>query len=232
MKRNLIISLFDYSGHMVHPWASNKFDTLILDKAHPPILAKIGYNRYCFGGDYTEIYKALFLGKWTREDIAFVFAFPPCTDLAGSGARWWQSKQEKDPDFQLKAMKAVKFAEHLAHHAGCGYMIENPVGVIPRYWRKWDHKFHPHQFTGYCKEDNYNKTTCLWTDGFVMPDDNVDQTLGKPDNRIHMMSGGKDQKRKRSFTPMGFAWAVFFANHENIRRRNRRWQARCANRLH
>ena len=208
--------MFDYSGTMILPWSIAGWKTLQIDKAHPPILAKTGPNKWIFGGDYTEVYKALFLGGWTKEDVQFVFSFPPCTDLASSGARWWKQKRQNDWGFQIKAMRAVLFAEELAKHADCGYMIENPVGAIPRNWRKWDHRFHPHQFTGFCADDNYYKSTCLWTKDFIMPSDNKNPALGKPDKRIHMMPGGKSQKRKRSYTPSGFSWAVYYANHENI----------------
>ena len=110
-------------------------------------------------------------------------------------------------------MLAVKAAVHLAEWANCGYMIENPVGCIPSLWRKWDHKFDPCDFTGFCPEDNYTKSTCLWTTkDFAMPAKAIDPSLGMPTDKIHKMSGGAKQKRNRSATPLGFALAVFRSN--------------------
>ncbi len=76
-------------------------------------------------------------------------------------------------------------------------------------WRKPDHIFQPHEFTGYCPDDNYTKKTCLWTgNDFMMPDPYPDLSLGKPDDRIHKAPPGKDLANFRSATPMGFARCI------------------------
>ena len=35
--------------------------------------------------------------------VVFVAGFPPCTDVAVSGTRWWADKMSKDRYFQAKA---------------------------------------------------------------------------------------------------------------------------------
>jgi len=144
------------------------------------------------------------------KDIVFVSAFPPCTHLAVSGARW----------FKGKGLRALADSIHLfataaefCEKSDAAYMIENPVSTISTYWRKPDHTFHPYMFTDFSKSDNYTKKTCLWTgNGFTMPENYVDVTLGTPDNRIHTASPGKDRGDLRSVTPSGFARAVFEVN--------------------
>ena len=96
-------------------------------------------------------------------------------------------------------------------------MIENPVSNISSHWRKPDFRFSPHQFTGYEPDDNYTKGTCLWVgNGFVMPEPWAVEGLGEPDDRIHKCPPGPERHNIRSATPMGFARAVFEANHASV----------------
>lgn len=46
-----------------------------------------------------------------------------------------------------------------------------------------------------------------------MPDPAIDHTLGEPDDRIHKAPPSDERANFRSATPMGFAKAVFAANH-------------------
>ncbi len=104
-------------------------------------------------------------------------------------------------------------AAEVCEWIGAPYFIENPKSTISTYWRKPDHKFDPHFFTGYCADDNYTKDTWLWVGGgFVMPGKNKLDELGQPDDRIHKASPGADRADFRSATPLGFARAVFEAN--------------------
>ena len=146
-----------------------------------------------------------------REQIAFVAAFPPCDHLAVSGARWFQGKGLR---LLAKSIEMFATAAEFCEWAGAPYLIENPVSNIASHWRKPDCTFSPHYFTGYNVADNYTKKTCLWTgNGFVMPEQNQADGLGAPDDRIHKCPPGPDRHNIRSATPLGFAKAVFEANH-------------------
>jgi len=148
-------------------------------------------------------------------DVQFVACFPPCTDLAVSGARWFKAKSEKNPHFQADAMRLVYQCKQVAETVNAPYFIENPVSRISTLWRKPDYSFHPYEFTGYEPSDNYTKKTCLWTgNGFRMPHKNQDLSLGEPDDRIHKAGPSEDRANFRSATPMGFAQAVFEFNHK------------------
>lgn len=152
-----------------------------------------------------------------RERIAFVFAFPPCDHLAVSGARWFKGKGLR---LLARSIELFATAAEFCEWTEAPYGIENPVSNIASHWRKPDHIFHPHHFTRWHREDNYTKTTCLWTGGgFVMPPALIDMDLPKPDDRIHKCPPGPDRHNIRSQTPMGFSLAVFDANagHSLIR---------------
>lgn len=202
-----VLSLYDESGHMVKPWLDAGYRCIIVDMLHPKGVTRDG-NLIKIGGDIRELKERLKRIK----DIDFITAFPPCTDLAVSGARWFKAKRLADPLFQDKAIELVYIARDIAEHHQCPYMIENPVSVISTMWRKPDHIFQPYEYSGYWADDNYTKKTCLWTgNGFVMPESFYDKT--KPvDHRIHRMGPSDERAKLRSKTPMGFAIAVFKSN--------------------
>ena len=89
-----------------------------------------------------------------------VYAFPPCTDLASSGARWWRGKGHIA---LVRAAALVARCRVMANMAQ-SYCLENPVGRLSTYWRKPDHYFHPCDYGGYPDPigDQYTKKTCLW----------------------------------------------------------------------
>ena len=190
MGKGLVLSLFDLTGNMVKPWADAGFETLCIDIQR----------------DGTDIL------RWLppRTDYRIVFAFPPCTDFAVSGARWFKDKGLAGLG---SAIELVERARDICEWADAPWMLENPIGTLSTYWRKPNHTFHPHDFTGLEPADNYTKKTCLWTgNGFVMPEARRDFTLSAPDDRIHKAPPGDERANFRSATPRGFAKAVFEAN--------------------
>lgn len=86
-----------------------------------------------------------------------IIAFPPCTDLAVSGARHFDEKRRDG-----RQKKAIGFFMLFANHACRKIAIENPVGIISNEWRKPDQIIQPWQFG-----DSYQKTTCLWLKGLT-----------------------------------------------------------------
>ena len=206
-----ILSLYDLTGAMVEPWLAGGFGAVTVDIEHPPGVSDNFFNdKITIGGDirlWHGILKSL-------DNVVFVTAFPPCTDLAVSGARWFAGKQAKDPYFQDKAMTLVYLARDIAEYHGVPYMIENPVSVISSKWRKPDYCFHPYQYAGYDWRDRYTKKTCLWTgNGFIMPEWEPYEEEDLDHNRIWHMSG-KDRANKRSRTPIGFSNCVFKSNYK------------------
>lgn len=90
-----------------------------------------------------------------EQEWDMIIAFPPCTDLAVSGARHFKRKQA-DGSQQRSIDFFMKFA-----NAKCSKIaIENPVGIMSSVWRKPDQIINPFQF-GHPEA----KKTCLWLKG-------------------------------------------------------------------
>lgn len=205
-----VISLCDLTGNMMRPWAEAGYEVLLVDPQH----YDTGWstdNVYTFKGTILEALPTI--REWiATKDIALVAGFPPCTDVAVSGSRWFEAKAKEDKHFQTRAALVAEQCRMVGELAGAPWFFENPVSVFSSIFGKPDHSFHPWQYTGFDANDNYTKKTCLWVGGgFKLPEQNVDVTLGKPDNRIHFAAPGPERANFRSATPMGFAKAVFHA---------------------
>lgn len=204
------IFLYDKTGNMAQPWRDAGYRCICFDIQH--------VGRAVHDGIIYQHWDAL-LGVPSipaDSDVVFGFAFPPCTHLAVSGARWFKGK-----GLRLLAQSIEMFgiaAEFLDETvAGGRYGLENPVSVISSHWRKPDYTFHPYEFTGFEPEDNYTKKTCIWAGrGFVMPEPFRAYGLREPDNRIHAAPPSEDRGDIRSATPAGFARAVFLANGRQL----------------
>lgn len=104
-----------------------------------------GHPEWHILGDVTPLLKQ----KWD-----LIIAFPPCTHLAASGARWFKNKPAE------LQRNAIDFFMMFANAVCPRVAIENPVGIMSSVWRKPDVIFHPYHFG-----DPYRKTTCLWLKG-------------------------------------------------------------------
>ena len=131
-----------------------------------------------------------------------ILAAPPCTHLAGSGARWWKDKGEGALLENLSIVDAcLRFVLTTRPQWWC---LENPVGRLVHYLGKPKMYFDPCDYG-----DPYTKKTCLWGD-FNEPVKNpVEPTEG---SKIHKIWGDGEGKVLRSITPPGFAQAFFEAN--------------------
>jgi hypothetical protein len=210
-QQGVVVSLCDLTGNMVQPWVEAGYDAVLVDPQHGETLVQ---------GPVTKLADTIedamdYIGHLIRRgDVAMVFGFPPCTDMAVSGARWFKAKYEADKLFQAKAVMVAEQCRTIGRLSGAPWFVENPVSVLASAFGKPQHTFHPADYTAYEPGDNYTKKTCLWAGGgFVMPTPAKDASLGAPDNRIHFASPGPERANFRSATPMGFARAVFAANH-------------------
>lgn len=206
-----VISLCDLTGNMVQPWVDAGYSAFLVDPQHGT--TRIEGNVTKFAGTIEDALP--WAGELIRAgEVAMICGFPPCTDMAVSGARWFKDKYAADGLFQAKAVMVAEQCRTMGRLSGVPWMVENPVSILASAFGKPSYYFHPADYTGYEPDDNYTKKTCLWTGGgFVMPEPYKDDTLGAPDNRIHFASPGPERANFRSATPMGFARAVFAANH-------------------
>ena len=92
------------------------------------------------------------------EGWDMIIAFPPCTHLAVSGARWFA---EKRADGRQQA--AIDFFMLFANVDCPRVAIENPIGIMSTVWRKPDQIIQPWQFG-----HGETKATCLWLKGLPL----------------------------------------------------------------
>ena len=237
MTKGIVISLYDFTGEALKPWAEAGYTCFAFDIQHPeePRIEYIGKG--CIEYISMDLWNTLNIDR-LRDllkpcNVVFGMAFPVCTDMAVSGAAHFKRKAERDPEFQTKAVNYAKWCGDLFEELGVPYFIENPVSVLATKWRKPDHSFHPYEYGEYLSDaeavhprwpdyiadrDAYTKKTCLWTgNGFRMP---TKIPTCKPTgySTQHLKLGGKSQRTKdiRSATPRGFAKAVYEFNSQTV----------------
>lgn len=123
-----------------------------------------------------------------------MIAFPPCTHLAASGARWWAQKQQEQAE-------ALAFVRLLMDAPIPRIAIENPVGKIGTAIRKADQIIHPWQFG-----HGETKTTCLWLKN--LPPLVATNIVDGREPRVHRESQSADRWKNRSRTYPGIAEAM------------------------
>jgi hypothetical protein len=123
-----------------------------------------------------------------------MIAFPPCTHLAVSGARWFAGKRKEQAE-------ALAFVQALMDAPIPRIAIENPVSVISSRIRKPDQIIQPWMFG-----HGETKATCLWLKDLpkLEPTDVVD---GRQP-RVHHASPGPERWKERSRTLPGIAAAM------------------------
>jgi len=208
-----VVSFCDHTGNMVRPWAETGYQCWCYDLQHNPGIHQNAEDNGIFwvGCDLLKGFVPL------PSDVVMAFAFPACTDLSASGARWWKGKGLKALS---RAIELVGRCADLCDESGAPWCLENPIGSLSTYWRKPDAQFDPCDYGGYLDPigDQYTKKTCLWTgNGFVVP-------VPKPvfpveGSRMHLLPPSENRANIRSETPMGFAKAVFEANEPVVSKR-------------
>ena len=98
-------------------------------------------------GDVLDVIRSQ---KWD-----LMVAFPPCTHLAVSGARYFAEKRADG-----RQQEALAFVEALLTADIPKIAIENPVGIISTHIRKPDQIIQPWMFG-----EDASKKTCLWLKG-------------------------------------------------------------------
>jgi hypothetical protein len=211
MSRQVVVSLCDLTGHFVAPWVDAGFDAVLVDPQH-------GFTHQD-GATLKVAATVLEAMPLLRDlmrsgDIAFVAAWPPCTDMATSGAAHWARKRQEESYFQAAAVAVAEQCRSFAELTGAPYFIENPRSMLSRVFGEPTHTFNPWEFTHHEPGDNYKKFTCLWTGGgFVMPKRHMVPDQGPPREFVLSMRGTHTERgNARSVTPSGFSRAVFKAN--------------------
>jgi site-specific DNA-cytosine methylase len=130
-------------------------------------------------------------GKWDM-----LLAFPPCTHLAVSGARWFKDKREEQ-------LAAIQFVEMLWEALIRRILIENPVSVLSTRSKlgKPSQVIQPWQFG-----HGETKATCLWLKN--LPLLQPTQIVAERRARVHREAPSPDRWKNRSRTLQGIADAM------------------------
>lgn len=216
--RGIVILLCNLTDAMAEPWVESGYEVIMVDPQHGETTTIAGVTRVAT----TNIDAGPILGAAIRSGrVVFVAGFPLCTDVAVSGARWFEAKRAADPYFQAKAAIVAEQCRMVGILSGAPWMWENPVSVFTNIFGPADYAFHPYEYTSFCADDNYTKKTLLRVGGgFRMPDKCPDRSLGPPDNRIFTAPPGPDRANFRSAFPRGFSRAVYLANAPHLQATN------------
>lgn len=223
-----VLCLFDKSGIMGQPWASEGHKVTCVDWA---VDEGIRNGIHFIRRDLRDI-QGLF-DHLDGEPPSIVFSFPDCTDLAVSGAAHFARKKEKDPLFQVKAIELFCTGEVTAKRYGAPSFTENPVSVAATLYRRPEAYFHPYEFGGYLPEDDvhpfwpeyiaprdaYPKKTGAWClNGYTLPP-KIPVPVPRGYSTQHTKLGGKSERTKdiRSMTPRGFALANYLHLKDKIK---------------
>lgn len=132
-----------------------------------------------------------------------LIAFPPCTHLAVSGARWFKDKYHEQ-------RHATAFFMQLAYAPVPKICIENPVGIMSSRWKKPDQYVQPWQY-GHPE----SKKTGLWLKNLspLVPTNILELPKrgyweNQYPNKQNNLWGKKDAAKLRGITYSGIAEAM------------------------
>lgn len=128
------------------------------------------------------------------EGWDMMLAFPPCTYLAVSGARWWKGREKEQAD-------ALEFVRTLMDAPIPRIALENPVGKISTAIRKPDQYIQPWQFG-----HGETKKTGLWLKN--LPKLTPTRVVEGRHPRVHLTPPGIDRWKERSKLLPGIAEAM------------------------
>jgi len=169
----------EYSGAVRDAFLARGHDAMSCDL----LPTDVPGPHYC--GDVRDILD----DKWDM-----MIAFPPCTHLSASGARWWKDKV-------VEQAWALDFVRLLLDAPIEKIALENPVGKISSAIRKPDQIIQPWQFG-----HGETKATCLWLKNLpLLAPTNI---VEGREARVHRMPPSADRWKLRSTTYQGIADAM------------------------
>ncbi len=134
--------------------------------------------------------------KILKDGWDLMIAFPSCTHLAVSGAKWFKKKRADG-----RQQEAIDFFMELVNAPIKKICIENPISIMSTIWRKPDQIIQPWQFG-----HGETKATCLWLKNLPLlkPTNIVNGRLA----RVHKEPPSKNRWKNRSRTYWGIAKAM------------------------
>lgn len=143
--------------------------------------------------------------KHLDEGWDMMIAFPPCTHLAVSGARYFAQKRADG-----RQAEAIRFFMSLVNSGIPRIAIENPVGIMSTVCRRPDQIIQPYQF-GHPE----SKKTCLWLKNLpllkptsVLIPDSTGRWKNQTRSGQNKLGPSPDRARIRGITYQGIAEAM------------------------
>lgn len=164
-------------------------------------LRKLGHEAYscdiepCSGG-HPEWHLRCDAMELLKMQWDMILAFPPCTDLAVSGARYFAQKRADG-----RQQRSVDFFMAFANADCPRIAIENPVGIMSTHYRKPDQIIQPWMFG-----HGETKATCLWLKG--LPRLEPTNIVEGREHRVWRMPPSPERAKLRSKTYTGVAKAM------------------------
>lgn len=154
-----------------------------------------GHPQWHIQDDVMNVLRHDIISPFTCE-WDMVIAFPPCTDLAVSGAIWFEQKRKDG-----RQQKSIMFFEFFTHLKNKYVAIENPIGIMSTLYRKPDQVIQPWQFG-----HGETKATCLWLKN--LPKLQPTNIVEGREQKVWKMPPSKDRAKLRSKTYLGIAQAM------------------------
>lgn len=192
---NVLIAC-EFSGIVRRQFAFRGHYAVSCDLLDTEVACNPNLSEYHYKGDVRDL-----LGNHSFD---MMIAFPPCTHLCVSGARWFKDKRKEQEE-------ALDFVKMLMNANVDKIAIENPVGIISTQIRKPDQIIQPYWFG-----DPFEKTTCLWLKNLppLQPTKILDRperaklSSGKTIPKWYSNAKHKDRAKIRSRTFVGIGKAM------------------------
>lgn len=188
---NIMIAC-EYSGRVREAFRAKGHNAISFDL----LPAEDGSPFHIQGDVLAAMYRQSRYGHPKIMEWDMLIAFPSCTDLASSGARWFEEKRKDG-----RQKESIDFFMMMVDAPVKKWCVENPIGIMSSIYRKPDQIIQPWMFG-----HGETKATCLWLGGLepLKPTNIVE---GR-EARIHRMSPGPDRWKERSRTYQGIAQAM------------------------
>lgn len=201
INERLILSLYDNTGNWAQPYIKAGYPVMLWDKEYE--------------GDIMNFEE---LEEWLSGYYGFVYgilAAPPCTDFAGSGARWWKEKDLDKERIEISialvdiVLVLVRICKHEPGNHFKFWALENPVGRLETLYPSLK-PFRKLLFNPCDYGDPYTKKTILWGEfNEKLPGQRAMNLFG---SMMHKIPPSEKRQAMRSATPKGFAKSFFEAN--------------------
>lgn len=164
-------------------------------------LRKLGHEAYscdveeCSGG-HPEWHLQQDVLPLLNKSWDMIIAFPPCTHLAVSGARYFEQKKKDG-----RQQRGINFFMEFTDLDCPKVAIENPIGIMSTIYRKPNQIIQPWQFG-----HGETKATCLWLKG--LPKLEPTNIVDGREQRIWKMAPRSTRAKERSKTFPSIAKAM------------------------